>query len=290
MAAPPFTFDAELAQYCIFDVAGIHMHIHHDAFSAGVSEMRERISAWQGMELAAAAADIAMVHSANDYQFRFARHLTLCSGGCSCTTVSTDPSFDAVVIRDGFHHTQEVSLEIERLWTDAKCIGIWPLRSQERLPTCEQISCDIMFACNLISRTRAFAKRMLQMLLPCAQPRPLPLRPTRVLHNAAAPAASLCNDVAAAHHLCNDVAAAARRRMRCSETVFIAARLATIHTFRQCAGDGCRFSDAIVDRVIRGYCRQMQVVNCMQCCSSSVVAPAVFSLTCMCSLVCIRFS
>ena len=109
MAAPPFAFDAELAQYCI---AGIHMHINHDAFLVGISKMRERISAWQGMELAAAAADIAMVHSANDYQFRFARHLTLCSGGCSCTAISTDPNFDAVVIRDGFHHTQDVSQQI----------------------------------------------------------------------------------------------------------------------------------------------------------------------------------
>ena len=162
MAAPPFTFDAELAQYCIFDVAGIHMHIHHDAFSAGVSEMRERISAWQGMELAAAAADIAMVHSANDYQFRFARHLTLCSGGCSCTTVSTNPSFDAVeagVSADGCARAALTPASTPSLYV---MVFITHRRSAWRLSACGQTQnasgsgrCGLKSACLLASKYRA---------------------------------------------------------------------------------------------------------------------------------------
>ena len=58
MAAPPFEFDDELAQYCIVDATGFVAFAQHCTWAPdGVNSMREKIVGWEGMDLGAAAAD-----------------------------------------------------------------------------------------------------------------------------------------------------------------------------------------------------------------------------------------
>ena len=255
MAAPPFAFDDELAQYCILDVPGFDAFARHDWLLNGISSMREKIVGWEGMDLGAAAADIALVHCDNDYTYRHIAtigHLTLarCSGRCSSSAAVRDT--DVAALHDCFHCSlSETPVDCsQRLEPSDAHAVVWTLE-RSSAPALEPMLGGIMPACNLviISFARAFAnRRVLQILLPQA-PQPSPLRPPR------APQVPLA---------CIVVAASARRRMRCSESAFIAARLSTTTAChrRQLPRGGRCFADAIVARVVQGYCRRIQVQRC----------------------------
>jgi hypothetical protein len=99
MAVRPFSFDEEPALYCIFDVPGLHMDACFDRerFQGGVIEIKEKIALWGQMDLHSAAADIARVYSAHDYnpranswpQSSLAFFSPLLSRLCVCSLLTT---------------------------------------------------------------------------------------------------------------------------------------------------------------------------------------------------------
>ncbi len=70
--AAQFCFHAELAQYCIVDVPGLNLDIcfQYDHLSIGAREVRERIIAWEQMDLQLAADEISSCYQTHDYKPR----------------------------------------------------------------------------------------------------------------------------------------------------------------------------------------------------------------------------
>jgi hypothetical protein len=70
--AAQFCFHVELAQYCIVDVPGLNLDIcfQNDHLSIGAKEVREKITAWERMDLHLAADEISSCYQTHDYKPR----------------------------------------------------------------------------------------------------------------------------------------------------------------------------------------------------------------------------
>ncbi len=68
----PFFFHTDLAQYCITDVPGLNLDtcFQDTHLETGANEIRERIAAWERMDVQLAADEISLCYQSHDYQHR----------------------------------------------------------------------------------------------------------------------------------------------------------------------------------------------------------------------------
>ena len=68
----PFFFHTDLAQYCITDVPGLNLDtcFQDTHLETGANEIRERIAAWERMDVQLAADEISSCYQSHDYQHR----------------------------------------------------------------------------------------------------------------------------------------------------------------------------------------------------------------------------
>ena len=129
MAVRPFSFDEEPALYCIFDVPGLHMDACFDRerFQGGVIEIKEKIAVWGQMDLHSAAADIARVYSAHDYnpranswpQSSLAFFSPLLSRLCVCSLLTTSALYALALLQFFIMRSLFAVLQIVTLGTVA---------------------------------------------------------------------------------------------------------------------------------------------------------------------------